>query len=166
MRDIRESDLPGIGKKYKIETNAGDKLVIIIHDDGLREVYHYPEDDPDESISVATLSDEESRQLAAVIGGMTYQPKALESIEIALDDLVLEWVNIESGFKSVGKTIVELQVRQQTGANIVAILDKHKKRISSDPEDKIQADTIMIIVGDRSQIKLIKNLLLNGEIKV
>lgn len=164
MDNIKESELPGIGKKYRIETKAGEKLAIIIHDDGLRELYYFQEDDPDESIPVATLSDKESRQLAAIIGGMVYQPKALETIEMALDDLIIEWIKIEPYFKCINKTIVELQVRQQTGANILAILGKNKKRISAGPDDKILADTTLIIVGERSQIKMVKSLLLNGQI--
>jgi TrkA domain protein len=163
MEGIRESDLPGIGKKIRIETKEGDELIVIIHAEGVRELYYFDESDPDEAVSVATLSDTEARQLAAIIGGMSYQPKSLETIEMALDDLVIEWVKIEPGFKGIGKTIVELNVRQQTGVNILAVLDKHKKRIISGVEGKILPDTTLIVTGDRQQIKMLKELLLKGE---
>ena len=47
-------------------------------------------------------------------------PKALESAEVVLDDLVLEWFRIEPKFSSVGKTIRMIQARTTTGASIVS----------------------------------------------
>ncbi len=33
---IKETELPGIGPKYEIETSGGNSVVVIIHDDGRR----------------------------------------------------------------------------------------------------------------------------------
>ena len=64
MSTISEANLPGVGRKFQIETVRGDRLVIVIHDDGDREIYHFDRKNLDRAASVITLTDGESRQLA------------------------------------------------------------------------------------------------------
>ncbi|KOP64654.1 potassium:proton antiporter [Bacillus sp. FJAT-18019] len=162
MSIIRESDLPGIGKKFLIQARSGDKLVIVIHDDGRRELYHFEDDDPEETISQITLEDDEARQIAGIIGGMTYKPKALETIEVALDDLIIEWARIEPHYQCVGKSIAGLGVRQRTGVNVLAIVNRNEQKINPGPDDILTAGSTLVLAGERKQIKQLKELLING----
>ncbi|WP_438347902.1 cation:proton antiporter regulatory subunit [Paenibacillus sp. FA6] len=161
--NVLETDLPGIGRKFHITTRGGDKLVVIIHDDGRRELYHFEYDEPDDSISMISMDDDEARIVAAIVGGMTYVPKALEKVDMAFDELIIEWYKIAGSNKAVGKSIGELDVRQNSGATIIAVIEKnHSKHVSPGPNFVIPTDAILVVVGEREQQNLFKRILMDG----
>jgi len=159
MSIVRESDLIGIGKKYQIETEAGDNMIVVIHDDGRRELYR-SEDDESETHCVMTLTDEESRQVAGILGGLSYKPKALETIEVALDDLRIEWYKVEKSNDGADKSIGELEVRQRTGASIIAAIREDETVINPGPDYVISPGVTLVVAGKQSNIKLLKKILI------
>jgi len=165
MSNIREASLPGVGRKFQVETSSGDRMVIVIHDDGTRELYHFSKREPDRVASVVTLADSEARQIAGIIGGLTYVPKSLPSAEIVLDDLLLQWHAIEPGSVCIGKTIRDLQVRKATGASIVSIIEPDRvKRINPEADTVLNEGATLILAGDRRTIASLKQLLAKGKV--
>jgi TrkA domain protein len=163
MSTISEVFLPGVGRKFQVETMAGDRLVIVIHDDGLRELYHFTRGNLDRAASVLRLSDGEARQIAGIIGGLTYVPRSLPTAEVILDDLVLEWFKIERGAACIGRTIRELEVRTRTGASIVSIIEADQmKRLNPEAGTLLNEDATLIVAGDRRTISALKRLLVEG----
>lgn len=159
MSIVRESDLIGIGKKFEIDTEAGDQMVVVIHDDGRRELYRH-EDEESETHCVMTMSDEESRQIAGILGGLSYKPKSLETIEVALDDLRIEWYKVGESNEGINKSIGELGVRQRTGASIIAAIREDETIINPGPDYVINSGTTLVIAGKKNNIKLLKEILL------
>src|SRR5215510_4908839 len=102
MSSISESSLPGVGRKFQVETLSGDRLTIVIHDDGTRELYHFNRKNLDRPASGLALTDGEARQIAGIAGGLTYVPKNLPTTEVVLENLVLEWFTLEADFFGVG----------------------------------------------------------------
>jgi len=99
--------------------------------------------------------------VAGIIGGMAYQPKALDTVEVALDELTIEWYRIDPNAPCVGKTIGELRVREQTGATIIAVIEKdHRKTINPGPDQVIRAEATLVVAGERRQVKAFKQLIL------
>jgi TrkA domain protein len=154
---VRETDLIGIGKKYHLKTIEKEEAVIIIHDDGRRELYSYDPDDG-QSDCVLTLSDEESRQVAGIIGGMSYKPKALETVEVELDDLVIEWYKVPAKSPAAGQSIGGLEIRKQTGAAVIAALVGGGTEINPGPDYVIADGATLVVAGKRSHIRKFKDL--------
>jgi TrkA domain protein len=165
MSTVSEAYLPGVGRKFQIETLRGDRIVIVIHDDGDREIYYFDRKNFDRAASVMTLTDGEARQFAGIVGGLTYVPKALPTAEVVLDDLVLDWFTIEPGAAAIGKTIRELQPRTVTGASIVSLVEAdHVKRTNPEADTLLNEGATLILAGDRKTIAALKKLLIDGKV--
>ncbi|KTR59996.1 K(+)/H(+) antiporter subunit KhtT [Exiguobacterium indicum] len=162
--DMREVDLPGIGRKFEGITTRGDKVVVIVHDDGRREMHHYDDDDFDESISSVTFNDAEARQMAGILGGLSYKPKDLEKIELAFDDLVIEWFKVGQDSKVNNRTIGELDVRNHYDISIIAVL-KHdrSKSLNPGPETRLEAGDTIVLSGERQNVRHITKALFSIE---
>lgn len=161
--NLKETELPGIGKKFVAETRSGDKVGITIHDDGRREMYHYEHDNDEEVVSKITLEDEEARYISAIVGGVAYKPTALENIGDALGDILIEWYKLEPNFKSIGKTIGELRVRQRSNATIIAVIDKNQnKHINPGANTLLTAEATVVVIGERLHQQQIRQILLTG----
>lgn len=163
MATISEATLPGVGRKFQIETTSGDRLVIVIHDDGTRELYHFTRKNMERAASVLRLTDGEARQIAGIVGGLTYVPRNLPMAEVVLEDLVLEWFTIRHGAACVGRTIRDLQVRTRTGASIVSIIEPDQtKRTNPEADTVLNEGATLIAAGDRRTINALKRLLVEG----
>jgi len=128
MSVIKEAELPGLGKKYEVTLESDDQLVVVIHDEGHRELYVFIEDEEDPVASV-TMTDQEARQVGSIINGSFYQPRLLERLETAVSDLHIDWLVIDTRSKIVGKSIGSLCLRKNHGINIIAAIeDKHDCR--------------------------------------
>ena len=164
MSSISESNLPGVGRKFQIETLSGDRLTIVIHDDGTRELYHFSRKNLDRPASVLALTDGEARQIAGIVGGLTYVPKALPSTEVVLEDLVLEWFTIPQGATACGKTISQLRVRTRTGSSIVSIIEPNRmSRKNPEADTLLNEGATLILAGDRRSNAKLKDLLVSGK---
>lgn len=122
MAVIKEAELPGLGKKFEVTLENGDRIVVVIHDEGTREIYHFQAGEEDEPQFSVTLTDQESRQLGSIIGGSFYQPRLLERLETAVADLCIEWLQVKKNVPLVGRSIGELGLRKNHGIIVIAVI--------------------------------------------
>lgn len=69
-RKSKKASCQESGKIYP-RIDSGDKLVVVIHSSGEREVFKFIKDN-DEPASVTTLADEEARQIGAILSEHTF----------------------------------------------------------------------------------------------
>ncbi len=113
---VYESDLPGVGKKFEIELDDGERLVIVTHNTGKREVYLKADADAD-SEKVFEVSDRLARKIGTILEGAYFQPVQVKQVETMLsDDTYLEWYGVSETAEVAGQTLAEANIRDRTGS--------------------------------------------------
>ena len=64
MANIHRTHLPGVGDRHDFVTEAGDRIGIVSHRDGHRELIVYDREDPDRCCIVVRLNADEVRFLS------------------------------------------------------------------------------------------------------
>jgi TrkA domain protein len=149
---VYESELPGVGKKFEIEIGDGERLVVVIHNTGQREVFRKPSEDAD-SEKLFDLPDRLARQVGSILEGSHFQPVQTDRIETMLaEGTFIEWYSVEETAELAGTTIADAQVRQRTGASIVAIERGDDVIPSPDPDTRIEVGDTVVVIGSRENI--------------
>jgi TrkA domain protein len=160
--ELRETRLPGVGVKYTALPVHGGRLAVILHNDGLRELYFFRHRDDDEPAAVIQLEDDEARQIGAVIGGAYDRPKIVEDLEMALGELAIEWVQVPDTSPAIGKTLAECGFRARTGITIIAIIREPEPIPGAQPDDVIMKGDTLVTVGKLGQYAEFRRLLAEG----
>ena len=149
---VKEHDLTGVGKKFALTTNEGERMTVVIHHTGHREVFIFRGREEFPSAAVR-LEDAEARMLGAILGGAYFQPAVAESMEMVMGQLSVEWLRVGAGSPLAGRTIQESAIRKRTGASVIAILRDGRPLPNPGPGDEIRAGDTLMVVGDRQQVQ-------------
>jgi TrkA domain protein len=160
--ELRETRLPGVGFKFTMTTAHGGRVVVILHNEGLREIYAFRRIDDEEPQAVIALEDDEARQLGAVIGGAYERPKIVEELEMAFGELSIEWVQVPDTSPAIGRTLAECGFRARTGITIIAILREPESVSGAQPHDVIEQGDVLVTVGKLGQYQAFRKLLAEG----
>lgn len=160
--ELRETRLPGVGVKYTLMCGHGQRLAVILHNDGTRELYVFERPTDEEPSTVVELDDDEARQLGAVLGGAYERPKIVEELEMALGELAIEWIPVPQDSPAIGKTLAQAAFRARTGITIIAILREPEPVTGAQPDDVIQEADTLVTVGKLGQYPAFRRLLAEG----
>jgi TrkA domain protein len=154
--DIDETMLPGVGVRHEFVTRAGERVGVVTHRRGRRELLVYDSADPDACRESLQLTAEESLALAVLLGGSrttTAMPRH------PVDGLAVDWVRVPPDSPFAGLTIAAAGVRSVTGVSIVAVLRRGTAVPSPRPDFALEAADTAVVVGTVEGIEAFVELL-------
>ncbi|MFC6903943.1 cation:proton antiporter regulatory subunit [Halalkalicoccus tibetensis] len=157
--DVSETDLPGVGKRFEVTLEEGGVAVVIIHNSGRRELFYRESPDADGE-EMLDLTDQESRIVGSILEGAYFQPVRTKSPETMLGEgVILEWYTLAEDDPIIGQTLAEADIRERTGATIIAV-ERGEECVASPEADFIlQTDDIVVAVGTRENQSELEALL-------
>jgi TrkA domain protein len=155
---VKTSELPGIGKKYAIDTAEGNHVVVILHHHGLRELYNFGDPDDDEPNFTLQLNDEEAKQIGAIFLGVDYQPVAEEKMELLLKSIRLDWLKVQPESCLVNMSIGDARIRTRTGSTVIGIQRGEKIIGSPGIDEVILPGDILMVIGSREETRSLDSL--------
>ncbi len=161
MSEIREVKLPGVGVRYEFETAEGQRIGVISHRTGLREIYVPRSDDPDEFRRVLGLSPDDARTLAELLGA-TRVAQQLAELQQRIEGLVIDWLHVREDSFYAGRTIGDARIRSRTGVSIVAIVRGDDAVPAPGPDERIAAGDYLVVVGTARGVEQAVELLRAG----
>ncbi|MGH2703417.1 MAG: cation:proton antiporter regulatory subunit [Actinomycetota bacterium] len=148
---VHEEELPGIGRKFEILVGRGDRVDVVIHHSGRRDIYVF-ERDAEEPRTVLRLTDDQARRLGTVLSGAYFKPAMVEEIEALIGEFAVDWVTLTDESPSTGKSINDLQVRKRTGMSVIAILRTGATITAPDPNEVLRSGDRLVVVGPQANL--------------
>lgn len=143
---LRESDLPGIGRRYELDVRNRSRLVAVVHVGGRRDLFFFAPRESEPRCH-AELDDDDARRLGAILAGSYFRPSVAEGIEEIMGRLTIDWVVVDESSPAAGKTILDLRVRTVTGMTVIGIVRGRSAITNPEPDTELRAGDRVVVVG-------------------
>jgi TrkA domain protein len=157
MPDIEETLLPGVGVRHEFTTVGGERMALLTHRSGRRELAVYDRDDPDVCRTVLHLSAGDTTALGELLGASQVSEAVLGAQQ--LEGLAIDWLTIPASSPFAGRTIADGEFRTKTGASIVAIVRSDATIPAPGPTMTFDAGDVVVAVGTPDGLTLLRSLL-------
>jgi TrkA domain protein len=158
MADVSETLLPGVGVRHEFVTAGGERVAVLTHRTGRRELAIYDRADPDRCTAVLHLSHDDTRTLAELLGASPVS-EAVSAVQQRLEGLAIDWVTVPAGSGLVGATIAEGAFRTRTGASIVAVVRGSSTLPAPGPDHRFEGGDVVVAVGTTEGLAQLRDLL-------
>jgi TrkA domain protein len=161
MTEIKEVELPGVGVRYEFTTEEGERVGVVSHRTGRREIYLADPADPDRFERALGLSENDARTLAETLGASRVAEE-LAQLQQKIKGLAIDWLPVREDSPFANRPIGDAAVRTRTGVSIVAILRGDQAIPAPGPEAVVRPGDYLVVVGTPRGIEQAVELLREG----
>lgn len=158
---VEQTALPGIGTRYDITTANGQRIGVVAHRSGRRDLVVYDADDPDACLSQTALTDDEATALAELLGA-SLMVSQLAGVREQAAGLHTEQVTITADSPYVNRSLGDTRARSRTSASIVAVLRSGSVVASPGPDFVFENGDAVVAVGTREGLDALTHILAEG----
>jgi TrkA domain protein len=157
MAEVSETLLPGVGVRHDFTTGMGDRLGVLVHRTGRRELLIYDRADPDACRASIDMDPDDARTLAELLGASQVS-EAISSIQ-HIEGLAIDWLMLAEASPLAGLSVGEAAIRTRTGVTIVAVLRGDEALPAPGPDFALQPGDVVVTVGVPEGIAELRRLL-------
>lgn len=146
MPQVSETKLPGVGVRHEFVTHDGDRIGVLSHRTGRRELLLYDRHDPDSCRSVVHLDVHDTRTLGELLGASKVS-ESVAAVQQQVEGLAIDWVTVGPASTYAGATIADSELRTRTGVSIVAVVRGEQTVPAPGPDFALAARDVAVVVG-------------------
>lgn len=158
MVDINETNLPGVGVRFEFTTENDERVGVLVHRGGRREIMVYDKADPDACNTIMHLTVEETYALGEVLGASRIS-EVITGVEQEIEGLSIDWLTMPDTSPLSGQSIGDAMIRTRTGVSIVAVIRGAETHAAPDPDFVFANGDVMVAVGTPPGINDVRAML-------
>jgi TrkA domain protein len=145
MAEVERTSLPGVGVRYDFVTRAGERIGVLVHRTGRREILVYDSEDRDSCRAVIRLEPGEATTLTELLGTsqISEQLAAMQQIE----GLAIDWLSVAASSACADRSLRDSALRELTGVSIVAVVRGDETIPAPDPDFRLEPGDSVVAVG-------------------
>jgi TrkA domain protein len=157
VAEVTETPLPGVGVRHEFTTSDGQRVGVVSHRGGWRDIVLYGRDDPDACSTLLRLDADDAQTLAELLGAV-HIAEALVALQ-RVQGLALDWFTIPAQSAAAGRTIGEGRYRTHTGSSIVAVIRGDSTVAAPGPEFVLESGDVAVAIGTTAGLARLRELL-------
>jgi TrkA domain protein len=145
VTEVKEVELPGVGVRHEFLTEDGNRVGVVSHRSGRREIY-LADPDPDGFKRELRLSEEDARTLSEVLRASRVAAELAE-LQQKVEGLAIDWLPERVDSPYTHRPIGAARVRTRTGVSVVAIVRGDQAIPAPGPNAEMEPGDYLVVVG-------------------